>query len=87
MNRRPDLPSDPAAVLEALRVARKAMIDVVRQVRPTSPVHRGASMVIAAIDDLATVLTGERDFFAIGGSVGPDRAEAVRARRRELDGN
>ena len=62
------------------------MIDVVRQVRPTSPVYRGASMVIAAIDDLATMLTGERDFFAIGGSVGPGRAKAVRARRREVDG-
>ena len=42
-------------------------------------------MVIAAIDMLGAVVAGRPEPFAIGGSVGPGRAEAVRARQREVE--
>ena len=45
--------------------------------RPMGVAYYGASMVIATIDAMATVLTGERDFFALGGSVDTYRAKAI----------
>ena len=75
--------AEPAATA-ALRDCRGAMVAVLRTVRPMGVAYHGASMVIAAIDGLGTVLTGELEPFAIGGSVGPGRAEAVRARQREV---
>ena len=78
--------ADPAATLAVLRAGRKAMIDVLRTVEPMGVAYHGASMDIAAIDMLGETLTGRMEPFAIGGSVRSGRAEAVRARQREVGG-
>ena len=70
--RRSDMPIDPAATMRALRVCRDAMIEVCRCVKPMGPVYHAASMVISAIDAMATLLTGERFYFSIGGSSASD---------------
>ena len=62
------MPPDPAATMRALRGCRDAMIEVCRCVKPMGPVYHAASMVISAIDAMATLLTGERFYFSIGGS-------------------
>lgn len=67
-SRRLDIPTDPAATIRALRACRDAMIEVCRCVKPMDPVYHGASMVILAIDALATLLTGERYYFSDDGS-------------------
>ena len=70
---RADMPPDPAAVVRALRACRDSMLEVQSRVRPTGPVYHGAAMVISAVDGFATVLTGERHYFSIDGSVSSDR--------------
>ena len=75
---RGDMPPDPAGVVRALRACRVTMIEVQRRVRPTGPTYHGASMVVAAIDGFATMLTGQRYYFSADGSV------AAEARRDEL---
>ena len=65
---RSDLPTDPVATMRALSLCRSAMIDVLRTVKPMGPAYHAASMVISAIDGMATFLTGERYYFAAGGS-------------------
>ncbi len=60
------------------------MVAVLRTVRSIGVAYHDASMVIAAIDWLGTVLIGEMEPFAISGSVGPSKAKAVRARQREV---
>ena len=66
------MPPDPAGVVRALRACRESMLEVQSRVRPTGPVYHGAAMVISAIDGFATVLTGERHYFSIDGSVAAD---------------
>ncbi len=51
------------------------------------PTYNGASMVMAAIDGLGTLLAGEMEPFPLDGSVGPGRAEAVKVRQTEMSGN
>ena len=67
---RSDMPNDPAAAMGALRTCRTAMLDVQKGVRPTGAVYHGAQMVVSAIDAFATLLTGQRYYFGIEGSVG-----------------
>ena len=65
---RSEMPKDPAGTLRALAACRGAMIDVLRGVRPMGPAYHAASMVVAAIDAMATFLTGERYYFSADGS-------------------
>ena len=76
---RSEVPKDPAAAVRALRACRDAMIEVCRCVKPMGPVYHGASMVIAAIDALATLLTGQRYYFSAHGST------AGAARRQQTE--
>jgi hypothetical protein len=69
---RAEMPPDPASVIHALRPCREAMIGVQGKVKINGPVYHGAAMVIAAIDAMATLLTGHRYYFAIEGSVAPE---------------
>ena len=84
MNTPSEIP-DPDAALAALVTCRRAMIGVLRTVTPMGVSYHGASMVVAAIDGMGTVLTGRLDPFAIGGTVGPGRAMELLARQREAD--
>ena len=79
---RSDMPKDPAATIRAMRFCRDAMIEVHRCVKPTGPAYHAASMVISAIDAMATFLTGERYYFSAGGSAssGADRDQDTKAR-------
>jgi hypothetical protein len=70
------MPPDPAAVIRALRACRGVMLEVHGRVKPTGPVYHGASMVLAAIDSFATLLTGQRYYFSAEGTAAPE------ARRR-----
>lgn len=60
---RSELPRDPASALRALRVCRDAMVEVCKCVTPMGLTYRAASLVIAAIDAMATLLTGDRYYF------------------------
>ena len=71
---RADMPTDPAATVRAMRTCRDAMVEVCRCVRPMGPAYHAASMVISAIDAMATFLTGERYYFSAGGA-NPSEAE------------
>ena len=79
--RRSDMPNDPAAVIRAMRSCRGAMIEVLRCVKPMGPTYHAASMVISAIDAMATLLTGERYYFSADGSAssGASRQEETMA--------
>ena len=81
------LQAEHAEALAVLENCRRAMITVLRTVKPMGPTYHGASMVMAAIDSFAEILTGNTQHFSASGSVGPGRAEAVRARQREVGGN
>ena len=65
---RSDMPADPAGAMRAMGVCRAAMIDVLRTVKPMGPAYHGASMVIAAIDAFAQLITGHRYYFSADGS-------------------
>lgn len=57
------MPSDPAAVMRALRACRGVMIAVQMHVKVRGAVYQAGDAVIGAIDALAAVLTGERNYF------------------------
>ena len=80
---RSEMPKDPAATVKAMRSCRDAMIEVCRCVRPTGPAYHAASMVISAIDAMATFLTGERYYFSATGSASTDARRDQDARARE----
>ena len=65
---RSDMPVDPAGAMRAMGVCRAAMIDVLRTVKPMGPAYHGASMVIAAIDAFAQLITGHRNYISADGS-------------------
>ena len=54
--------------MRAMGFCRDAMIDVLRTVKPMGPAYHGASMVIAAIDAFAQLLTGQRYDYSADGS-------------------
>ncbi len=68
------MPADTAAAVRALEACRKAMVDVLRTVKPMGNVYKAASAVISAIDGLAAILTGDREFFWDKGSTGSSGA-------------
>src|SRR5271169_5728047 len=77
-SRRPEMPSDPAAAVRALRTCRDAMIHLSMQVRMGSRVYQHALSIIAAIDGLAAELTGERDYFhALGAGATKEQLQAM----------
>jgi hypothetical protein len=72
--RRPEwFESEEAKLLEELRQCRNAVIDSGTHLHPWSRTYQLGAPVIAAIDDLAGELTGDRHFFYIGSSTGPSR--------------
>ena len=50
------------------------MIDVLRIVKPMGTVYNAASAVMSAIDSLAELLTGDREYFWDKGSTGSSGA-------------
>jgi hypothetical protein len=76
MNRRTtrsDSLVDRPALLAALGSCRSAVIAEMTRMKAAGPLYYSGSTVVAAIDALALMLTGERDYFSlrahsIGGS-------------------
>jgi len=71
-HRRSDLPSDPAAVLRGLRRCRQDMVAICTNVRIGSPAYEAAGGITAAVDVMAEVLTGMRNYFWRGSSSATD---------------
>ena len=64
----PDRISDPGPPLAVTRTCRQAMIQASGTVKPMGTTYHGLSMVVAAIDSLATLFTRRSDYFwAAGG--------------------
>jgi hypothetical protein len=72
---RSDMPHNPATVVGALRACRDTMVDVMRVVKPFGPVYKAARAITTAIDAMAYLLTGEKEYFWDNGT-GAFRAEA-----------
>jgi len=53
-------------LLTALGDMRGRLINASMDVRPYGPAYHALSMVVRAIDGLATFVTGQRDYFTIG---------------------
>ena len=63
-SQRSDLPPDRGALIDSLGACRRAMIlGVQSKVRINGPVYVAANAVVAAIDALAALLTGDPQFF------------------------
>lgn len=62
---RSDALVDRAALLSALGTCRGAVIHEMTRMKPAGPLYYSASTVLAAIDALALMLTGQRDYFAL----------------------
>ena len=79
MNRRTsrsDALVDRPALLAALGTCRGAVIREMTKMKPAGPLYYSGCTVVAAIDALALMLTGERDYFAIKAhSVGGAKTE------------
>jgi hypothetical protein len=56
---------DRPALLAALGPCRSAIIGQMARAKPAGPLYYSGATVIAAIDALALMLTGERDYFAL----------------------
>jgi hypothetical protein len=66
----PDKIANPGPLLSVMRTCRQAMITASSQVKPSGTIYHGLSMVVAAIDALASLLMGRNDYFwAKGGGV------------------
>jgi hypothetical protein len=59
-------------LLAALGVCRSALIEASTKMKIGGPLYYSASSVIAAIDGLALLLSGERDYFHLKGHGGQD---------------
>jgi hypothetical protein len=67
---------DRIALLTALGTCRGAVIREMTRMKVGGPLYYSGSTVVAAIDALALMLTGERDYFALKGhSIGGPRPE------------
>lgn len=62
---------EPDRVMQRIGECRKTILQASLGVRPFGPAYHALSMVTAAIDALATFITGERHYFATR-----DRGEA-----------
>ena len=72
-----------AEVLAAMGACRRRLIDAQSEVRPFGTAYHALAMVTTAIDSAARFITGQRDFYATGGSAGHLRRH--RASGRDLD--
>jgi hypothetical protein len=59
----PDRVGDPGPLLGVMRTCRQAMIRASSTVKPMGATYHGLSMVVAAVDALATLMTGRREYF------------------------
>jgi len=62
---------DRPKLLDALGRCRNAIIEQMSKMRVGGPIYYSASTVIAAIDGLALMLTGERGYFHLKGHGAP----------------
>jgi hypothetical protein len=67
---RSDALIDRPKLLTALGACRAAVIEAMGQMKVTGPLYYSASTVIAAIDALALMLTGQRSYFDLKGHGG-----------------
>jgi hypothetical protein len=58
-------PSDPAAILRALRAHRDLMIKVRHEVGFHSPYYKRAAEINAAIDGMVELLTGDKTYLGL----------------------
>jgi hypothetical protein len=72
--KKPDRIDDPGPILRAMLPCRKAMIDAMSSVKPLGVLYHGLSMVVSAIDALATLLIGREGYFWATGSTPVNRA-------------
>jgi hypothetical protein len=56
-------PTQKAALLEALRICRTAVIEAYRNLKPSSRTYRLGEPLVTAIDDMAEELTGDAKHF------------------------
>jgi hypothetical protein len=82
---RPDRLDNPGPLLGRLRSIREELIKALTAVKPFGAIYHGLSMVIAAIDALAVLLTGERDYFTGLGSTASKGQQAAEATKRESE--
>jgi hypothetical protein len=76
----PDKISDPGPLLAIMRTCRQAMIQASSTVKPMGTTYHGLSMVVAAIDSLATLFTRRNDYFwAAGGGATDGKRKRVAA--------
>jgi hypothetical protein len=76
----PEKIANPGPLLGVMRTCREAMIRACSQVKPMGTTYQGLSMVVAAIDALASLLNGRNDYFwAKGGGA----TEAERKQRTD----
>ena len=83
----PDKISDPGPLLAIMRTCRQAMIQASSTVKPMGTTYHGLSMVVAAIDSLATLFTRRNDYFwaAGGGATDGERKRVVADTAAELN--
>jgi hypothetical protein len=69
---------DPVGFFEGLRPARRACVEQLRNLRPTSPEYHMMFVVIAAMDVAAEFFTRQRSFYTVGAGVvaRPGRTDA-----------
>ena len=75
---RADALVDRTTLLAALGPCRSSVISQMARAKPAGPLYYSGATVIAAIDALALMLTGERDYFAlrphsVGGGPNPPK--------------
>jgi hypothetical protein len=71
---RETIPAEP--LLTHMRTCREALTKASMAVRPFGPAYHCIMVVVTGIDALATFMTGNRDHFAVGGSVLTDQQRA-----------
>lgn len=83
--KRPDRLADPGPLLGRLRSCRDDLIRESTGVRPFGIIYHGLSMVVVAIDALATLLSGQERYFEAlgGGSTAGQRAAGIEKLARE----
>jgi len=68
---------EPSELLDTLGACRTALISAQRGMRKKSGLYRGADAVVAEIDEMALILTGDRTYFYASG-----HAEQMRSDRK-----
>ena len=80
-----DMPHDRAVMVRAMRICRDAMTDASGHLTIGGPVYRAARVVTQAIDAMAFLLTGDREYFWEKGGGSPEghRQEMAERAARE----